>query len=89
MPILENLSLTSILDDTTDMSALESSVRAIAHYGLLWGASTLVPLGFGINKLQITVVVEDENVSVTDLQEEVEELEDFVQSTDVAAMQKL
>ncbi|GLB44529.1 putative EF-1-beta EF-1-delta family protein [Lyophyllum shimeji] len=76
-------------DDETDMEALEKSVRSIEQDGLLWGASKLVPIGYGIRKLQITVVVEDEKVSMDDLQEKIAEFEDYVQSTDVAAMQKL
>jgi elongation factor 1-beta len=76
-------------DDETDMAALEAAVRAIEQDGLTWGASKLVPVGFGIKKLQINLVVEDEKVSVSDLQEKIEEIEDFVQSSDVAAMQKL
>ena len=71
------------------MKELEAAVRAIEKDGLVWGASKLVPVGFGIKKLQITLVVEDDKVSTTDLQEEIEELEDYVQSTDIAAMQKL
>jgi len=76
-------------DDETDMAALEAAVRAIEKDGLTWGASKLVPVGFGVKKLQINMVVEDEKVSVADLEEEIQELEDYVQSTDVAAMQKL
>jgi elongation factor 1-beta len=76
-------------DDETDMKALEAAVRAIEKDGLVWGASKLVPIGFGINKLQINIVVEDEKISVSDLEEDIQELEDYVQSTDVAAMQKL
>ncbi|KAH7375980.1 hypothetical protein B0T11DRAFT_15594 [Plectosphaerella cucumerina] len=76
-------------DDETDMAALEAAVRGIEKDGLVWGASKLVPVGFGIKKLQINLVVEDEKVSVTDLQEEIEGFEDYVQSSDVAAMQKL
>jgi len=76
-------------DDETDMTALEAAVRAIEKDGLVWGASKLVPVGFGIKKLQINLVVEDEKVSTTELQEEIEGLEDYVQSSDVAAMQKL
>ncbi|KAL6869265.1 Translation elongation factor 1 beta [Amphichorda felina] len=76
-------------DDETDMAALEASVRAIEKDGLTWGASKLVPVGFGIRKLQINLVVEDEKVSVSDLQEEIEGIEEYVQSSDVAAMQKL
>ncbi|KAI1082786.1 hypothetical protein F5B20DRAFT_530348 [Whalleya microplaca] len=76
-------------DDETDMVALESAVRAIEKDGLVWGRSQLVPVGFGIKKLQINLVVEDEKISVTELQEEVEGIEEYVQSSDVAAMQKL
>lgn len=76
-------------DDETDMVALEAAVRSIEQDGLVWGGSKLVPLGFGIKKLQINVVIEDDKVSVDDLQETIAEFEDYVQSTDVAAMQKL
>nr|VWP01678.1 C2H2-type domain-containing protein [Ganoderma boninense] len=76
-------------DDETDMVKLEESVRSIQQEGLVWGASKLVPIGYGIKKLQITIVVEDELVSLDDLQERVAEFEDYVQSSDVAAMQKL
>ena len=44
----------------TDMKALEDSVRSIEQDGLVWGASVLKPIGYGIRKLQITLVVEDE-----------------------------
>lgn len=71
------------------MKALEEGVRGIEKDGLVWGASKLVPVGFGIKKLQINLVVEDEKVSLEDLEEQIQELEDYVQSTDVAAMQKL
>lgn len=71
------------------MSDLESAVRGIEADGLVWGTSKLLSIGYGIQKLQINLVVVDEKVSVTDLQEQIEGLEDFVQSSDVFAMQKL
>lgn len=76
-------------DDETDMTALEAGVRAIEMDGLVWGSSKLVLIGYGIRKLQITLVVEDEKVSIDELQEQISELEDYVQSSDVVAMQKL
>ncbi|KIJ18314.1 hypothetical protein PAXINDRAFT_167503 [Paxillus involutus ATCC 200175] len=76
-------------DDETDMQALEESVRSIEMEGLVWGASKLVAIGYGIKKLQITLVVEDELVSLDDLQEKLVEFEDYIQSSDIAAMQKL
>jgi len=44
-------------DDETDMVMLEQKVREIEMDGLVWGASKLVPIGYGIRKLQITLVV--------------------------------
>ena len=38
-------------------------VRAIAMDGLVWGASKIEPMAFGINKLQICAVVEDDKVA--------------------------
>ena len=76
-------------DDETDMKGLEDSVRSIQKDGLVWGLSKLVAVGFGIKKMQITLVIEDEKVSLDDLQDEIAEFEDYVQSSDVVAMQKL
>ncbi|KAJ5883801.1 Elongation factor 1-beta [Penicillium subrubescens] len=76
-------------DDETDLKQMEENVRAIEMDGLVWGASKLVAVGFGIKKLQINLVVEDEKVSTDALQAQIEEDEDHVQSTDIAAMQKL
>jgi len=76
-------------DDETDMKQMETQVRTIVMDGLLWGASKLVPVGYGINKLQIMCVIEDEKVSVDLLQEEIQNFEDFVQSVDIAAFNKI
>lgn len=67
------------------MKELEKNMREIEMDGLTWGASKLVPVGFGIKKLQINLVVEDEKVSIDDLQEKIAEDEDHVQSTDVVS----
>lgn len=71
------------------MKELEEAVRSVEKDGLVWGASKLVAVGFGIKKLQINLVVEDDKVSLDELQEQIEGFEDYVQSSDVAAMQKL
>lgn len=72
-------------DDETDMKSLEQNLRSIEMDGLTWGAGKLVPLAFGIKKLQVNLVVEDEKVSIDDLQQKIEEDEDHVQSTDVVS----
>ncbi|XP_056337433.1 eukaryotic translation elongation factor 1 delta b (guanine nucleotide exchange protein) isoform X1 [Danio aesculapii] len=76
-------------DDETDMSKLEECVRSVQMDGLLWGASKLMPVGYGIKKLQINCVVEDDKVGTDFLEEEITKFEDYVQSVDVAAFNKI
>jgi translation elongation factor EF-1beta len=75
--------------DETDMQALEDSVRSITLDGLLWGASKLVAVGYGIKKLQICCVVEDDKVGTDTLEEQITAFEDYVQSIDIAAFNKI
>ncbi|EEF51802.1 elongation factor 1-beta, putative [Ricinus communis] len=79
-------------DDETDMKKLEEAVRSIQMEGLLWGASKLVPVGYGIKKLQIMMTVVDDLVSVDNLIEEhltVEPINEHVQSCDIVAFNKI
>ncbi|XP_014770941.1 elongation factor 1-beta [Octopus bimaculoides] len=76
-------------DDETDMAKLEESVRSVSCDGLLWGASKFVAVGYGIRKLQITCVVEDDKVGTDYLEEEITKFEDFVQSVDIVAFNKI
>ena len=75
-------------DDETDMNAMEKHVRSIETPGLLWGASKLVPLAYGIKKLQISCVVDDK-VGTDFLEEEITKFEDYVLSVDIAAFNKI
>jgi len=76
-------------DDETNMDEMLKCVKSIEMDGLVWGASKLVPIGYGINKLQVMCTVEDEKVSIEELGEKMEEFEDYVQSVDVNAMNKI
>merc|ERR1712167_251085 len=76
-------------DDETDMKALEESVRSVAMDGLLWGTGKLVAVGYGIKKLQITSVVEDDKVGTDDLEDSIIAFEDYVQSVDIVAFNKI
>lgn len=76
-------------DDETDMAKMEECVRSIQMDGLVWGMSKLVPVGYGIKKLQIQCVVEDDKVGVDLLEEQITAFEDHVQSVDVAAFNKI
>ena len=60
------------------MAAMEKAVRSVTMDGLLWGTSKLVPVGYGIKKLQISCVVEDDKVGTDDLEEAITAFEDFV-----------
>ncbi|ATY62447.1 Proteasome component C1 [Cordyceps militaris] len=70
-------------DDQTDMVALEVAVRGIQRDGLVWGTSKLIAIGYGITKLQVNLVVEDDKISTQDIQDEIESFEKYVQSSDV------
>ncbi|KAK1896536.1 Elongation factor 1-delta [Dissostichus eleginoides] len=76
-------------DDETDMAKLEECVRSVQAEGLLWGSSKLVAVGYGIKKLQIACVVEDDKVGTDLLEEEITKFEDYIQSVDVAAFNKI
>merc|ERR1712061_438948 len=76
-------------DDETDLDGVDKMVRAIEMDGLLWGASKKKPLAYGIFKLTITCVVEDDKVGSDDLTEQIEGFEDHVQSVDIAAFNKI
>ncbi|GAB2277385.1 hypothetical protein Dimus_012089 [Dionaea muscipula] len=79
-------------DDETDMKKLEEAVRSVQMEGLLWGASKLVPVGYGIKKLQIMLTIVDDLVSVDTLIEErltEEPINEYVQSCDIVAFNKI
>lgn len=79
-------------DDETDMAKLEAAVRNVQMEGLLWGASKLVPVGYGIKKLQIMMTIVDDLVSVDTLIEDhlcEEPVNEYVQSCDIVAFNKI
>jgi elongation factor 1-beta len=79
-------------DDETDMKKLEEAVRSVQMEGLTWGASKLMPVGYGIKKLQIMLTIIDDLVSVDTLIEEVlceAPINEYVQSCDIVAFNKI
>jgi elongation factor 1-beta len=76
-------------DDTIVIDDIEKAVRGIQMDGLVWGAAKKVPVAFGLNKLQICCVVEDDKVSSDALEEAICDFEDLVQSVDVVAFNKV
>ncbi|KAK0404423.1 hypothetical protein QR680_017446 [Steinernema hermaphroditum] len=77
-------------DDETDLEEMEKNVRSIEQDGLVWGGGKLIPLAYGIKKLQIICVIEDLKVSVDDLIEKITgDFDEYVQSVDIAAFNKI
>ncbi|KAL5496180.1 hypothetical protein EMCRGX_G012418 [Ephydatia muelleri] len=76
-------------DDETNMAQVEEKVRSIQAEGLVWGASKLVPVAYGIKALQITCVVQDDKVGTDFLEESITAFEDLVQSVDILAFNKV
>ncbi|KAK4792744.1 hypothetical protein SAY86_023179 [Trapa natans] len=79
-------------DDETDMKKLEEAVRSVQMEGLLWGASKLAPVGYGIKKLQIMLTIVDDLVSVDNLIEDhllTEPANEYIQSCDIVAFNKI
>jgi elongation factor 1-beta len=78
------------LDDTTDIDKMAAAILAIKQDGLYWKTEyRKEPVAYGIFKLIIGVTVEDEKVSVDDLVDKIEALEDMVQSVEILAFNKI
>merc|ERR1712072_1487203 len=76
-------------DDETDRDKMLECAKTIEKDGLVWGAHKLGPVGYGIKKLQLMCVEEDEKVSIDELCEQIQEFEDYVQSVDISSMSKI
>ncbi|CBZ25987.1 putative translation elongation factor 1-beta [Leishmania mexicana MHOM/GT/2001/U1103] len=76
-------------DDTIDLGALAKKLHAIQRDGLIWGDHKLVPVAFGVKKLQQLIVIEDDKVSGDDLEEMIMGFEEEVQSMDIVAWNKI
>ena len=75
--------------DDTDMDGMVKAIKAIKMDGLVWGASKLVPIGIGhVKKLTIMCTVENPKVSIDELLKKIADIEEYVQSCDVAARKK-
>ncbi|KAG2638890.1 hypothetical protein PVAP13_2NG622200 [Panicum virgatum] len=79
-------------DDETDMKKLEEAVRSVQMEGLTWGASKLVPVGYGIKKMTIMLTIVDDLVSIDSLIEDhlmEAPINEYVQSCDIVAFNKI
>lgn len=67
----------------------DSTNQGVLNAFFFFCAAKLVPVGYGIKKLQIQCVVEDDKVGTDMLEERITAFEDYVQSMDVAAFNKI
>ncbi|CAD2214241.1 elongation factor 1-beta [Angomonas deanei] len=78
-----------VWDETIDLEALAAKLKAVERPGLTWGQHKLVPVAFGMKKLQMLIVIEDDKISGDDLEEMIMSYEDEVQSMDIVAWNKI
>ena len=65
-------------------------IMTIQMDGLFWKTEyKKEPIAYGVNKLVVGCVIEDEKVSADDLQEKIQAFEDYVQSADIAVFNKI
>ncbi|CAM9539236.1 unnamed protein product [Ascophyllum nodosum] len=73
-----------------DLKSLFEKIRKVEIEGLVWGqAHKLVAVAFGVQKLVLSAVIEDEEVGVDDITDAIEAFEDEVQSVDMTTMNRL
>ncbi|KAE9048704.1 hypothetical protein PR003_g350 [Phytophthora rubi] len=74
----------------TDLEELAAKIKALPVEGLTWGEGhKLVPVAFGIKKLLVQCIIIDDLVLLDDITEAIEGFEDYVQSVDIASMNKM
>jgi len=74
----------------TDLKMVWEKICEYKQEGLTWGASyKLEPIAYGIMKLVMTCTIVDSLVLMDDVTENIEALEEFVQSVNVASMNKI
>jgi translation elongation factor EF-1beta len=79
-----------VWEQEQDLDALAKMIKEIEMDGLVWKEEYKTPvIAFGMKKLVLGLVVEDEKVSVEDVIEKILSNEDIVQSVDIASFGKI
>lgn len=80
-----------VFEEEEDLNALAAKIFAnINQDGLVWNKNyQLIPIAYGMKKLSIGMVVEDDKVLTDDVFDQILAWEDQVQSVDIANMQKV
>ena len=74
-----------------DLVALWKKIIGNKKDGLIWGEGhSLVPVAFGVKKLVLSVVMDDQKIQSTeDIEDLINQYEDDVQSCDMTTMNRL
>lgn len=79
-----------VFEQEQDLNALGKKILEIKMDGLVWNKELkIIPIAYGMTKLQMNCVVEDEKVLTDDLFDKIQAWEDEVQSVDVVSFNKL
>lgn len=79
-----------VWEQEQDLEVLSKQIKAIEMDGLVWKEEIKTPvIAFGMRKLVMGLVVEDEKVSVEDVIDKIQAMEDVVQSVDIASFGKI
>lgn len=74
----------------TDLEKVWHLIKEYTQEGLVWGESfKLEPVAYGIMKLVMTCTIVDSLVLLDDVTENIEALDQFVQSVNIASMNKI
>ncbi|RYG66559.1 elongation factor 1-beta/delta [archaeon] len=74
----------------TDLEAVWKEIIKFEKEGLTWGQTfKLEPVAYGIKKLVMTATIVDSLVLLDDVTDNIEAMEDFVQSVEIASMNKI
>ena len=74
----------------TDLKMVWEKIKEYKQEGLSWGESyKLEPVAYGIMKLVMTCTIVDSLVLMDDVTDNIEALEEFVQSVQIASMNKI
>ena len=77
-------------EEETNLDELFQKILGIHMDGLVWKTeSRKEPVAYGIYKLIVGCVIEDDKVGVDDLQEAIQAFEDDVQSVDILSFNKI
>jgi elongation factor 1-beta len=77
-------------DETVNLVELWCNITQYQQEGLVWGETyKLEPVVAEINKLILTCTIVDSMVLLDDITENIESMEDYVQSVDIVSMNKL